>query len=209
MRILESLRFHLRRRGVAATVGAGAQWGARQLFERRVHRVLSSPVSPNEPPEPPVPLSVRKVEVAELVSLGFEKAVHYGARLRERERRGQLCVGVFVEGALAHVAWLDPFRLPVDEGLPDLEVDGAAGIYDMFTLEAFRRRGCQTVALRFLVREAARHGCRCALATVHPKNVASLSVFGKCGFEDVGEVVHHRVLGRTRVRVTPPLEPCA
>lgn len=207
MLALESLRFHLQRRGLLGALTGGLRWGRRRLFHQQIHRLVRC-TFPVPEAEPVRDLVVRRTAVDELITLGYEKAIHYRDRLKEREETGQISAGVFVDGVLGHVAWMDPNCLPVDPGLPPIFLEGAAGIFDMYTLEGLRRRGCQTAALRYLLKEAESLGCRCALAAIHPRNSASLSVFAKCGFEDVAEASHARILGWTRVRISPPLKPC-
>ena len=207
MQALESLQFHLQRHGLTGVMVGGLRWGRRQLLDRRIHRIVRRPLPATEV-KPSAHLVTRRTSVDELVTLGYEKAIHYRARLKAREAAGQISVGVFVDGVLGHVAWMDPSCLPVDQGLPPIFLEGAAEIFDMYTLEGLRRRGCQTAALRYLLQEAGSLGCRCALAAIHPGNSASLSGFAKCGFEDAAEASHARILSWTRVRISPPLQPC-
>jgi len=136
-----------------------------------------------------------------LRAAGYFKAVEAPAEMERRFRQGETCVGVFFGGELGHVSWMVPGFLPIDRGIDRVPMDGAVGIYDMFTLGNFRGRGAQTVALTELSRMAYRQGYRSAVAGIYEGNAPSRHVFKKVGFRNVGTLRYRRTLWVERVQV--------
>ncbi|MEX1258874.1 MAG: GNAT family N-acetyltransferase [Gemmatimonadota bacterium] len=203
MRAIRALRYNLEHGGVGVVLRKVAgrlvalfyRAEAWLLFEMD----LESPAAPELAPG----TELRTMTMEDLLLHHFFKAVHYPDDLRARFADGDLCLGIFMDGSLAHVAWMASHRLPLDPGLPVFAAAGAAGIYDMFTLPGFRRRGCQALALREILRRAEARGLTRAVAVVHPANRPSISAFEKCGFRAPRRLEYRRTLWRSHLTLVP------
>ena len=66
------------------------------------------------------------------------------------------------------------------------------GVYAMFTLPAYRRRGAARAALNALARDAIESGTSELYLLVEGENLAARGLYGACGFRDV-YAYHYRV----------------
>lgn len=203
MRILRSVRYNFNHGGVGAVFGK--VMGRLRAMIRRADAWLLFEAKLEDVPDP-LPsegMELRPMSMADLLAHRFFKAVYYPEDLERRFAEGDLCLGVFLEGVLAHVAWMAADRLPLDPGVPDFPAPEAAGIYDMFTHSEHRGKGCQTIALRELMCRAAARGAARAVATVHAGNRPSIAAFQRCGFRVAGDLRYERVLWRSHLTLSP------
>ncbi len=146
-------------------------------------------------PEPlPHNLRVEMVDFDALEEGRYFKAIETPAEVRARFARGYKCIAVYVGDELAHVSWLTVGHLPIDPGIPDLVGDGIGGAFDVFTRRDLRGNRCLSHALGHMKVAARELGLTRLLAVIHPDNAPSLHVFGKMGFEVIGDVEYRRVL---------------
>ena len=90
----------------------------------------------------------------------FVDKFRVSTRIAERTQRGDVCVVVYSDGAVAHVRWaaLIPLALPeLNFTLLQLDPDEAY-MYDGYTLPAFRRRGFAARARDCLITYLAHRG---------------------------------------------------
>lgn len=180
------IRSVLRAGGPARLVGRGA---ARLLSPGlRVRRLLffatdlTAPLAPVPPAT--VPLDIRVATRAELEAAGAELRLA-GTSAEEACRQldaGDVPVGAFAGGRLAHLQWIT-FRSPwVDEIQRWLRLGpGEACGYAAYTMPAWRGHGIHACASRFLNEEERRRGATRHISWVWADNVASLRSFAKLG----------------------------
>ena len=204
MRVFRSIAYNWRTDGPAGVARKVVHRAGRLIrfeYEALVYQLTDLTV---EASDPGPGAEVRSLDMDGLLEARFFKAVGFPEDIRARFAQGETCVGVFFDGTLGHVSWMTPGLLHIDRGLPDIDIPGGVGIYDMFTLPDFRGRGAQTTALLTLCRDAARTDHDRAVALVREGNGASRHVFRKCGFDEVGTLRYRRTLGVERLD-HPPL----
>lgn len=136
------------------------------------------------------PVSVRgvRVEVADAAAfaewVGAERGSSAGERAAHRDRTAQSPVPY--EAMLMRNAAGDV----VAGGQVVVEGD-LAGLYDVFTTEAERRRGHAVTLCRALLRHATEGGARIGYLQVDAANEAALAVYGRLGFV-AGYDYHYR-----------------
>lgn len=199
MRAIQSLRYNLEHGGIPAVLRKAVHRAARVAYRSEQWVFLTFALTEPEDTQTPPRLGTAWLDMQDLLTWRFFKAVYYPEDMRARFRSGDLCLGVFVDENLAHVAWMAQDRLPLDPGLPVLAAAEAGGVYDMFTLPEFRRRGCQSIAIETLARRARAEGSRQLVTVVHPGNQASLSVFARHGFQKVGRLSYRKVSWKKRL----------
>jgi len=199
MRVLRSLQYNLRHGGFRVVASKAIRRVGRFFYRKEEWLLLERSVEPCTAVDPSSQAQLAELTLEQLRDHGFFKALHYPEDLARRLDVGDLCLGVFFDGRLAHVAWMARHRLPLDPGLPDFGAPDSVGIYDMFTLPEFRRRGCQRLAIEEFLRRASRAGLPRAVTIVDPGNAASLAAFHRSGFHVAGTLVFRRVLGRERL----------
>jgi GNAT superfamily N-acetyltransferase len=203
MHLIRSLRYNLGHGGLRVVFRKSIKRLGQLAYRSEGWLLLSKDLAAAAPSQVAAGFEVVPLLMDDLRAHGFFKALYYPETLAERLEKGELCLGILVDGALAHVAWMAYGRLPLDPGLPDFPAGDAGGIYDMFTLPDFRRRGCQTLALVELERRAAEQGLRRTVAVVDPGNRPSLSVFERCGYQIRGRLSYRRVLWHSRLALIP------
>ncbi|MFC1660051.1 hypothetical protein ACFL3S_01115 [Gemmatimonadota bacterium] len=149
---------------------------------------------------------MRELSLQELVGFRFHKAMGYPEVLGARFERGERCYGFLNEGSLAHVAWLSFGYLVLDTGLPVIQDEAAAGLFDGFTMPEHRGRGIFKAVFPKLCEVAWELGWRDVLAAIDPTHQISIRTAERSGFLLEGRATAVRRFGRTRLSVQP-LEP--
>jgi RimJ/RimL family protein N-acetyltransferase len=205
MRTLRSLRYHVHNGGYGAALSRAVvkigsfAWSVQEWTLLRVR--LEDVVAPRTQST----VEIRHLCMDDLLNHRFFKAQFYPEDMVSRFDSGALCIGAMVQGKLAHVAWMSKGELIVDYGLPTLTLPGGVGIFDMYTLPEFRRRGCQSAALWEICQLGRSGNLEYASAIVHRDNLPSQRVFSSMGFTEAGKLLCRRVFGKARLIVAPSL----
>jgi GNAT superfamily N-acetyltransferase len=182
------------RHGGTASVLAGFGRTVRSSVYRTFDAVAYLADDLNMPPNTPAGITVGHLTYDDLIQGRHFKTLAYPELIRTRFDEGHLCIGVYCDGSLAHVAWLSLGRVPIDTGIPEIVAEGLGGVFDGFTLPEFRGRGCLTFAVQEMCTEGFRLGLTRVLAVIHADNGASRHVHEKLGFRYIGEIRYRRIL---------------
>lgn len=148
-----------------------------------------------------VPLRLKPAELdfAALHRHGYAKATAFPEVIQARFESGTRCVGFFVEGMLANLAWTTSGYLEIEPGL-SLGENNCIGIFDCLTFPEHRSRGYYTESLIQLAQEARSRGAGAVLIAVDPGNVPSVKGIERAGFAPYFRISRGRRLGRAVVR---------
>lgn len=102
-------------------------------------------------------------------------------RITERTNRGDVCVVVYKNGALAHFRWVALTPIPLKEfgGRVVHLAPDEAFTYDSYTLPAFRRQGLSSEAKIVLMKYLTKQGIRCAYSDGRLDNIHTQQVWRK------------------------------
>jgi len=195
--MLRAVVYNFREGGATQVLARAASRAGRIVYRSYIVDLYRTEVH-DVPDGVAAPLDVGRLTFDDLVEARYFKVVAYPEVIRARFAAGHHCIGARIDGELAHVAWLAVGTLPIDRGIPDIVATGVGGVYDVFTLDAFRGRGCMTHSIRRMLRDARGLGLTRLVAAIHPGNLPSISVFRKHGFERIGRLTYRRLLGRTQ-----------
>jgi RimJ/RimL family protein N-acetyltransferase len=131
--------------------------------------------------EPRLELEATPLTLHRMRELGYYRAVDFPEDTQRSLNSGKQCIGFFLEGALANVAWIERDRLELIPGW-DVARPGAIGISSCWTFEGFRGRGIYPDTLAILLRDARCQGLAEGLIAVDPENVASIKGIERAGF---------------------------
>jgi hypothetical protein len=134
-------------------------------------------------------LEIKALSFDELIVYKYFKAIYYPENIKFRFKNGELCYGFFIQGNLAHIAWLSRGYLTLSNKVPILKGKKIIGIYDCFTLPEFRNQGIYNYVLFYLVNELKEDNCFIA---VDPDNTFSVKAIKNVGFECKYQIAYKR-----------------
>lgn len=129
----------------------------------------------------PGPLDFRALSFEDLSVAADFKARAFPEVIRKRIKRNERCFGIFIEGVLANVTWVNAGRLELRKNLY-LPCPDGAGIFDCYTYADYRGQGLYPAALALTLRILKTEGVQVALIAVNPGNFPSIRGIEKAGF---------------------------
>ena len=131
---------------------------------------------------PPAELIRRPLDFAALREYQYFKALLLPELIHGRLQSGAVCHGFFQDSQLVNIAWTTMGYLELEAGAVITET-GVAGIFDCYTIPAFRSRGFYTKSLVNLAHIFREEETTAVLIAVEPDNPASIKGIERAGFE--------------------------
>jgi len=147
---------------------------------------------------PTLSLSNRTLDFEALYSLGYFKTLAFPEVIRSRLERGEQCHGFFLGETLVNIGWTTADYLELEPGYTITE-EGWVGIYDCYTLPAWRSRGIYTDSLILLLNSIRERDCEKGFISVDPGNLPSIKGIEKASFRPLYRLRRFRRFGRVRI----------
>jgi GNAT superfamily N-acetyltransferase len=144
---------------------------------------------------PVLGLDRRELGFGALRELGYFKALDWPEYILGRLDSGAVCHGFFLDGRLVNIAWTTLGYLELEAGAT-IGDSSSVGVFDCYTLPAFRSRGIYTEALVMLVHAIRKSGVDGLLIGVDTGNLPSIKGIERAGFEPLYRLSRLRRLGR-------------
>ena len=125
----------------------------------------------------------------------YFKAQLFPEAMQARLASGAICHGFLIGQELANIGWTTRGYLELEPDLALPEKD-SIGIFDCFTLPAYRSKGIYTDTLISLLRAARDQGAVDALIAVDPGNLISIKGIERAGFRPLYHFKRLRRCGR-------------
>jgi len=146
-----------------------------------------------------LPLETSLLGFEDLRAHSYFKVLAFPEGIRKRLQSGASCHGFFLNGELVNFAWSSTGYLEIESGVRVVE-DGCAGIFDCYTLPAYRSKGIYTNSLLIAARLLRDGGATFALIGVDPVNLASIKGIERAGFRPYCRVIRRLRFGRQSLR---------
>ena len=183
------------REGGARQIVAKTGWRMQQWFRSETVWLIYRVSVEGYRHTPVLELDRRELGFDALRELGYFKALDWPEYIQGRLDSGAVCHGFFLDRRLVNIAWTTAGYLELEAGAT-VGDSRSVGVFDCYTLPAFRSRGIYTEALVMLVHAFRQRGVDGLLIGVDPGNLPSIKGIERAGFEPLYRLSRLRRLGR-------------
>lgn len=151
--------------------------------------------------QPPSPARIARLSPADIDAYLRLRPRATRAAVEARMAHGDVAVAAWVDGRIAHAAWVATGRTHIPYLGCDLALDaGEMLVHDSFTDPAHRHAGLARARMTWVFREWARLGFRRCFAVVAEENAVGRRAMERAGYREVGRYACVRLGAWSRCR---------
>lgn len=146
-------------------------------------------------PSPKIQLAFKELFFQDLQDMGDFRGFPIPELIyKERFKDGYKCFGFFLNGKVAHVAWVkNVMNGYLNDGFNIFKINNGIWIYDCFTMPEFRRKGVYSSSLVYLQKILQQSGGEGVFIGVDLGNIFSQKGIKRAGFRYLHTLHCHRI----------------